>query len=227
MHRRHFLRHGTLALGVSVGLSPLEVWAAPPKPRLTIKGNLLLDAKFVDLETDGWGKGRGRWKVEKGEVTGEQIDPEPLYHAGISRGVQYDPVAGIIEGEVKFDGANACWIDIGGGGAFFMTPGRISFHNDSSEMSKSPGVPALDNEIRQGKWHPFLVEYYDIQVAGERDGAELATEHSMFKQQRNGISFVVASDVKRGGGSASLRNLKIYKATPNPAWKKPKTPRRR
>lgn len=226
MHRRFFLRQGTLALGACAGLCPVGAHAALPKPRLTIKGDLLLEAKFVDLETDGWGRGRGRWRVEKGEVTGEQIDPEPLYHAGISRGLEYNPGAGIIEGEVKFDGANACWLGLGGGGAFFMTPGRLSFHNDSSEMTR-PGIPAADNEIRQGKWHSFLIEYCDIEVAGEREGAEISTEHTMFKQPRSGISFVVASDVKRGGGSASLRNLKIYKATANPKWKKPKEPRRR
>lgn len=227
MHRRLFLRHGSLVLGAACLIQPRSALAAAPKPRLTVKGDLILDAPLVDLKTDGWRQGRGEWKVAKGEVTGQQTDPEPLYHASISRDVAFDEVAGIIEGEVKLDGANACWLSLGGTCALVMSPTRISFHNDGAEMKNSPGVSGAANEIRQGKWYPFIIEYSGVEVAAERERAEIATEHPQFKQKRTWINFVVSSDVEKGGGTASLRGLKIYRATPNPAWKKPKAPRRR
>lgn len=225
MNRRTFLHRTSTGLLAVTAAWPGDADAAP-KPRLTVKGALLGEFPFRDFETDGWVKGRGRWKIDKGEVTGEQIDPEPAYHAHIHHAADFGPAA-IIEAEVKFDGANACWLGLGGYGAFFMTPHRISFHEDSAEMRGAPGIPGADNQIRLGKWVPILVEFAGIEVAAEREKTEIATEATIFKQKRSGISFVVASDVERGGGSASLRNLKIWHATPNEKWKKPKTPRQR
>lgn len=226
MNRRTFLHRTSAGLIAVTAGWPGEAFAAPPKPRLTVKGALLGEYPFRDFETDGWSKGRGRWKIDKGEVTGEQIDPESTYHAHIHHAVSFGPAA-IIEAEVKFDGAHACWFGLGGGGAFFMTPGRIAFHEDSAEMRGAPGIPGADNQIRVGKWFPVLVEFAGMEVAGEREKTEIATEATIFKQPRSGFSFVVASDVERGGGTASLRNLKFWHATPNEKWKKPKTPRQR
>ncbi len=226
MHRRSFLHRTSLGLIAVTAGGPALVHAAPPKPRLTVKGALLGEHPFLDFETDGWSKGRGRWKIDKGELTGEQIDPEPLYHAHVHHAVDFGPAA-IIEAEVKLDGANACWFGLGGVGAFLMSDGRISFHEDGAEMRGAPGVPGADNQVRRGKWYPVLVEFAGMEAAGEREKTEIATEATLFKQKRSGFSFVVASDVEKGGGSASLRNLKFWHATPNEKWKKPKTPRQR
>lgn len=227
MLRRRFLQRTSFGfVAYSLG-NTSSVHAAAPKPRLTVKGDLLAELPFKDLETDGWSKGRGRWRVEKGEVFGEQIDPEPLYHAHIWHDVAFGSAA-LIEAEVKLDGANSCWLNLGHVGAVSMSESRIGIWEDDAELKNTSGLPAADGSVRRGKWVPILIELAGVTVAAERDGVALGAEATVFKNERKGIGFGVYCDLKNGKGrAAGLRNLKIWQATPNEKWKLPKTPRLR
>jgi hypothetical protein len=222
-HRSTFLR--ALPLVAGGWLVPSVSYGANLKPRLTVRGKLKADLPFSDFSTDGWSKGRGHWEIKKGELSGEQVDPGPLEFARVHHKVDLGTCA-IIEGEVMLDGAYSLWFDLGDGGALKHTAARLGFWEDASEISQ-PGVPALKSEIRKGKWVPFLVEFSGIEVAASRERVEISTEHPLFDRPRVGLGISVSSPYERGEdgprkGLAGVRSLKVFEATPNPKWKKPR-----
>jgi hypothetical protein len=222
MNRRFFLQSTAGALAAGSIVTPAQA-AGAPKPRLCVKGELLHDLAFNDLESDGWKKGRGLWSVDKAAAIGAKTDPEPLYFASVFRSLTL-PENFILEAEYKVEGSVTSWLSFRGGGAFVIKRERISFHEDQAEL-KSEGVPFAKAQLKEGKWHPLIIERAGAVMAAEMDGLELGTTHDPLSGKIESLHFVVASDPEFPKHNGSLRGLKIYAATLNPKWKLPKSRR--
>lgn len=168
----------------------------------------------------------GRWAVEDGVFTGRET-AEVKHPATASYGFLYKDV--VIQCEVRMndvplDGRKyrslsvravdakdyVCSIHMNEGG-FRITKDD----NDHGGPDKSVPLGAAKIPLKLATWHTVVFEILGNEMVGTVDGHSLTGNHPLIGTGKHSLMFVM-------GVEGSVRNLKVWEATPNPQWAKAK-----
>jgi len=89
--------------------------------------------------------------------------------------------------------------------------------DDNDHAGPDVAVPLgqLKSPIKLGEWQTIVLEILGDEMVGTLNGKSLTGQHSLIASDKKSIMFV-------SGTESSVRNLRIWEASPNPDWSKKK-----
>lgn len=206
---------------------------------MTTRGKLLVNEDFskplkpFDGKSNGFASGfdgwrwnavprGGKWAVEDGVFTGRET-AEVKHPATASYGFRYKNV--VIQCDVRMNNVPlagrkyrslsirtvdakdyVCSIHMNEGG-FRITKDD----NDHGGPDKSVPLGAAKVPLKLDEWHTVVFEVLGEEMVGTVDGVSLTGTHPLIGTDKHSLMFVM-------GVEGSVRNLKVWEATANPAW---------
>lgn len=195
----------TLCLILS--LAPLSfqfAHAADPLER-AVKGELILD-ETLPMKGQKNKFAHGITKILKNGGINGRTDPAYNGH-GAGMGIKFDHGDAIYQFEVKLEGPLACAFNVGGHGAgcaFRFTSDHIWIGS-----AKAPDAEKTPVTLAPDKWHVVTVTRVGTHGAIQIGDVVVQEEEPALTPEVSALRFHIKGDPE---GSASFRNLKIWKA---------------
>ena len=221
--------HLTL-LGGALLLTTIFNAAADEPTLLAERGKLLLSEDFAapvetaKIEkgkpaTGGWRLRPGKWEFVDGAMKGSELAADK--HGAVAR----YPLAfkdAVIQYEVRLDGARMSTLSINDAKEHvcrvLINPKGFSAQkddhdHDGPDKAEIFGKATID---AAGEWKTVVLEIVGEEMVAHIDGKAIAGSNPLIGTDKANFGFTVA------GESASVRNLRVWEATLNPAWAKTK-----
>jgi hypothetical protein len=205
-----------LALAVAASESPA------PKTLLTERGKpLLADDLDQPLGTD-WKPNRGTWAIAAGALRGSERKEDN--HAAVLRRVLKGHDL-IYQVSFKLDGASRIGLNVddprGHCCLVALTPEGFTVIRATHAEDKNDKRVHLDanaTPIKPAVWHTLVLEVQGKTVLASVDGAAVAFgAHDAIDVDKGSFAISVSGD------SASLKDLRVWEATPNKDWETTRT----
>lgn len=188
---------------------------AADKPLLGIPGQLVYENALGE-KPEGWTAPKGEWTAADGVLRGAEREADK--HGAVMRMAR--PLTDfIVQYEVRLDGAKATSLSIndpkGHLARVSITPTSLRVTKDDHDHDGPDKVEvfgALKADVKPGAWHTVRMELVGTELLGQVDGVIAFGTHEQLAAAKSNLGLTVA------GQSASFRHLKIWEATPNPAW---------
>jgi hypothetical protein len=239
-------------LGFLLVLTSIAALASDELPRtlMTTRGELLASEDFakplapITGKPVGFASGFTGWRYNAGPATGKSgmwklIDgtfkgiesPEAHHPATASFGIQYKDA--IIQCEVRLDDAPAegrlyrslfvkatdakdyvCALNVGAGGLNALAYDNSRIDPKTKQREKFPPLRAAST-VKLGEWHTVVLEIKGEELVATLDDKSVTLSSPLIGADKHSVMIGV-------GTEASFRNLRIWKALPNPEWVKNK-----
>lgn len=195
------------------------------------RGKLLVDESFsgpLRLATapangkqwthgwSGWRTNVGKWEAANGVLRGTER-AEDHHPAHAAYGVMFQNV--VIQFDMQLEGCRmARWRatdDKDYVCSVRLTPDGVGLFKDDHDHDgpdKDELLARLARPIKSGEWHTILVEIRGDEIVAHFDGEILMGRHPLIGAKKQALRFGISK------GSASIRNLRVWEATPSPDW---------
>ncbi|MCB1204884.1 MAG: hypothetical protein KDN18_11540 [Verrucomicrobiae bacterium] len=218
--------------GASLLISSLHpVFAGDPATLLAERGKLLVSEDFSSAVeparvepgkpwTVGWRLRPGKWEFNDGVMKGTEVAADK--HGAVARfPLKFQDV--VIQYEVRLDGCrqttlsindqkeHVCRVLVSPSGFTAQKDDHDHEGPDKAEVFGKAAVP-----VGKGEWKTVVLEIVGEEMVAHIDDQVIAGSHELIGTAKANFGFTVAGD------GASFRNLRVWEATPNPAWSKTK-----
>ena len=189
---------------------------AADAPLLGVPGKLIYENTLA-AKPEGWTSAKGKWEAAEGALCGAEQEAD--HHGAVIRKTM--PLKDfIIQFEVRLDGARGTSLSIndpkGHLARISVAPGNVRVAKDDHDHEgpdKAVTFGLLKADLQPGTWHSVRMEIVGSTLVGcVDDNIAVCGTHEQLCVEKSNLGFTVA------GQTASFRNLKIWEATPNPAW---------
>lgn len=196
-------------------LPVLALQAADPAPKLAERGKLLFSDDLSTLDAKAWNVAKGKWEAGDGALKGVELSSDN--HPGVVRHAIAFTDA-IIQFDIKLDGGKMSTLSVNGAKGHIcrvlVSPTSITAQKDDSDHD-GPDVAVRfgtrQAPIKPGEWHTVTAEMIGDTMVASLDGANpIAGSHESIKQPKTNFGFTI------NGESVSVRNVRVWEATPKP-----------
>jgi hypothetical protein len=190
---------------------------AGPKTLLCERGNLLIADDLDRPLVADWKPNRGTWAIVDGALRGAER-AEDKHAAVLRRRLQGHDL--VYQFSFKFDGASRIGFNVddpkGHCCLAAITPEGLSViratHGDDKN-DKRVHLDAKPLALKPGTWHSLVVEVQGPNVLASVDDSAVAFgAHAAIDVDKASFAISVS------GVSASIKNLRVWEATPNKDW---------
>jgi hypothetical protein len=219
-------------VGAAMMASATLVSAAEPVATVMVqRGKLLVDESFdgpLRLATapangkqwthgwSGWRTNVGKWESANGVLTGTER-AEDHHPAHAAYGLVFQDA--VIQFDMRLEGCRmARWRatdDKDYVCSVRLTPDGVSLFKDDHDHDgpdKDELLAKLGRPIKPGEWHAILIEIRGDEIVAHFDGEILIGQHTLVGAKKQALRFGISK------GAASLRNLRVWEATPKSDW---------
>ena len=207
----------TLAFTVALMIGTAAALAGDVQPLMLQRGAILLDESFAGgLDPDRWTVAIGEWRVENGVLAG--VERPADHHPAVIKS-PFTNTTAVVQFSFLLKGDSGFHFSVNDPGGHNS---RISVRADSVVLRKDLDkkdprsyAPVLDETgaaLAPDTWHTMIVELNGQEVLARIDDAIfLYGAHPGIDKEKKDFGFPVT-------GAALFKNVKIWNATPNPAW---------
>ncbi|MBI1354671.1 MAG: hypothetical protein GC160_10015 [Acidobacteria bacterium] len=222
------LRRLSIAV-LGLGLAPLLFAAGPtpPETRLATPGELIISQPFHTADglaakgAPGFQQLIGHWEVRDGVLVGNELASDHHTASCIDRTVFTDAV---ITAQVQLGDAERIAIlmrdDIAPNhhlARVFLTPDSLWVQHMSG-ISKSTKSEILEKKAAPfdpSQWYTVVIEVVGDEILARIGDQTIYAKHARFQATKGIVGMLVK------GQNARFRNVAVWHATPNPAWRAP------
>ncbi|MDB6117304.1 MAG: hypothetical protein JWO08_1085 [Verrucomicrobiaceae bacterium] len=182
-------------------------FAQETKPTLVQPGKLIAEPDLKSPLPAEWAVQKGTWDVKDGEIAVIDI---PEQHHGPVLWHKVSLASGIVECEIKFDGANSFILGCDGAkhiGRLTINPKVMRLQEDSSEKKGvQPGATLSQApvDLKRGEWYKVRYEWTGDKMAATLTGKTIEGTHPTLSQKRSRWWFAT------GGSKLEIRNIKVW-----------------
>lgn len=206
-----------ISLTILVLLGSVASFAADISPLMVQRGDLLLEESFSgSLDPDRWKVAIGDWKIENGVLAGTERPAD--HHAAVIK-TPFTQVVAVVQFSFQFQGSSSLHFSINDAGGHNS---RVSIRGDAVMMRKDldkkdpASFSALLDEsgaaLAPGAWHTMVVELNGAEMLARIDDKVFVYgSHPGINREKSDFGFPVM-------GAALFDDVKIWSATPSPAW---------
>lgn len=182
-------------------------------------GELVLQEDFAGPLGKPWRIAKGKWEHTDGSVQGSELKSDN-HGAVIRTNLKiHDLIASY---EFRLEGARVTTFSIndakGHNSRLIIRPTGLMARKDDHDHKgpdKAVLLETVKADLDDGKWHEVVIEINGPEFLASVDGKQIAYgSHEAIDVDKTNIGLTVS------GQSVSFRNLKIWKATEKPEWKK-------
>jgi hypothetical protein len=223
------------------GLCASAVFAADQQPKtlLTQRGKLLLSEDFtkpvVEAKliakadpksktpakySDGWRARPGKWEIVDGTMKGTELKEDK--HGAVAR-LSFAFKDAVIQYDVRLDGCKQTTFSVNDAKdhvcRVLINPAGFTAQKDDNDHAgpdKALKFGTANLPITPGTWHTVLIEINGEEMVTTIGGKTVAGAHALIATDKANFGFTVTGD------GASVRNLRVWEALPNPQWAKNK-----
>jgi hypothetical protein len=198
----------------------LPLHATDPATQLADRGKLLLSDDLTQkIDYESWRLAIGKWELADGAARGTELAED--HHPGVMRHAL--PCQNVIfQYEVKLDGAKQTTFSINDAKehvarVIIMPTGFRAQKDDHDHDGPDKAVPFPTKNVpfKSGEWHTVVAEIVGDTMVATVDGANpSAGSDPLLATPKANIGFTVS------GATASVRNLRVWEATPKPEAEK-------
>lgn len=202
---------------VSLALGTAVAFAGDVQTLMVQRGAALLDESFDGgLNADKWNVAIGDWKVENGTLAGTERPAD--HHAAVIKTPFANTVA-VVQFSFMLKGDSSFHFSVNDPGGHnsrvVVRANSVVMRKDLDKKDPRSYAPVLDETgatIAPDTWHTMIVELNGAEMlARVDDSIILYGSHPGINQEKKDFGFPVM-------GAALFDNVKVWNATPSPAW---------
>jgi hypothetical protein len=195
-----------------------------PQTLMTTRGETLLEDNLSAISND-WKAGKGTWKMVDGALQGSELTAQK-HVATYRRSLLFQDA--VIQFQFKLDGAKQITLSINDATGHLarvlvQANGFQARKDDHDHAGEDRAVMFNDvkTPLEADRWYGMMIELHGQEMLARLTGdaneavaqmkVSLGTQAALAGPKAN-IGLTVS------GSSASFKNLKVFKATQNPAW---------
>ena len=207
----------SLALTVSLMMGTAAALAGDVQPLMVQRGALLLDESFAGgLDTKAWTVAIGEWRVENGALAGTERPAD--HHAAVIK-TPFTSTTAVVQFSFLLKGESGFHFSVNDPGGhncrISVRANSVIMRKDLDKKDPRSYAPVLDESgasLAPDTWHTMIVELHGEELLARIDDAVfLYGTHPGINREKKDIGFPVT-------GAALFDNVKIWNATPSPAW---------
>jgi hypothetical protein len=207
----------TISLTVSLMIGAAASFAGDVQPLMVQRGTLLLDESFVGgLDTNRWTVAVGEWRVENGVLAG--IERPADHHAAVIKTPFTNTIA-VVQFSFLLKGESGFHFSVNDPGGhnsrISVRANSVMMRKDLDKKDPRSYATVLDETgaaLAPDTWHTMIVELDgEEMLARIGDAIFVYGAHPGINQEKKDFGFPVT-------GAALFDNVKIWSATPSPAW---------
>ena len=206
----------SIALAVSLLLGTAAL-AGDASPLMVQRGTLVLDESFSgDLDPNRWTVAIGQWQVEDGRLVGTERPADQ--HAAVIK-TPFTNTTAVVQFSFMLKGQAGFHFSINDAGGhncrIVVRADAVLMRKDLDKKDPRSYAPVLDEAgaaLAPDTWHTMVVELNGAEMLARIDETlVLYGTHPGINQDKKDFGFPVT-------GTALFDNVKIWNATPQPAW---------
>jgi hypothetical protein len=206
-----------IAFTVSLMIGTAAAFAGDVQPLMVQRSAILLDESFAGgLDTNRWTVAIGEWRVENGALAGTERPTD--HHPAVIKTPFTDKTA-VVQFSFLLKGDSGFHFSVNGPGGhncrITVRANAVMMRKDLDKKDPRSYAPVLDETgaaLAPDTWHTMLVELNGEELLARIDDAVfLYGAHPGINQDKKDFGFPVT-------GADLFDNVKIWDATPSPAW---------
>jgi hypothetical protein len=210
-----FVRTLSLLPAALLGLFLTAAEPAEVKPLLSERGKQLFSDDLTQSPGKEWRIAKGQWEIKDGALFAAEKASDK-HNAVLAHNVAFHNA--VIQCGVKLDGAKQFSVSINDATGHVcrvtLTPTTLAVKRDDHDKDgKGATLETVPLTLKPGTWHTLLLEMNGKEILAALDGQHVAFgSHDGIDVDKTSVRLVV------GGESVSLKDLRMWEATPNKNW---------
>jgi hypothetical protein len=217
--------HRLVAAAFFVAAPAVPAFAAESKDMeamMCTRGKQVLSEDFSGPSLDSkWKPAKGKWEIKDGALKGVEVAAD--MHAAVIH-TPIKQTDGIYQFDFRFDGGKQTHLSLNGAKGHIcrvtITPNGFQVRKDGAKNDEKDKGVLLDSckmNLEKGKWYTMIVETSGKEILARVDDKHFAFgADDKVANEKQMLGFPVTGD------SVCIDNVKVWEATPNPAWAKTK-----